>query len=412
MSKDFLLTEKEINDTLLHSPYIMPTSPYERGQGGEQIKRYFYEFIRYFANVLNAHLSKIESESDRLSTVLEGKEELISMHNISENAHNELFDNIIEQIVSVSNEISLHNQDESAHSKIVNAIEDMINEHSVSSEAHSDIRSGVNDSINTHNTDITAHSDIREGIKSMEEKVNSTYNLASGKSKVMPLESSEKFFEYLEAGNVPNIGDMFIFESKNEPDITYYGKVDSSDGLIVLDYDAYKNGFIDIKPGNVYYHEGHKFIASESGIDTTVFAKTQELSELSYMLGNGLNDLSTRVSDLEASSLNHEKKKTYTTSTTTGIITLKTYGVTDLGEVSSLTLKLPSSVLKDYNSVLNFKSGASATVLDAPADIYFKGDSCIDGVFTPEANKLYEVYIKRPSSTVVAHVSAIDYVAG
>ncbi|MBQ7353875.1 MAG: hypothetical protein IJW54_07750, partial [Clostridia bacterium] len=178
MSKDFLLTEKEINDTLLHSPYIMPTSPYERGQGGEQIKRYFYEFIRYFAGVLNAHLSKIESESDRLSTVLEGKEELISMHNTSEDAHRELFDNIIEQILSVYNEISLHKHDESAHSEIIHTINNMFYEHSMSDEAHSDIRSSIDDSIIQHNTDASSHSDIREGIRGAEEKANNAYNLA------------------------------------------------------------------------------------------------------------------------------------------------------------------------------------------------------------------------------------------
>ena len=400
----YRITDEETNRILLDSPLSLPSSPSEVGMKASQTKAFFYKFINTLIKILNQHYDDIESNTSKelknaINSLEKGLmtaiEETVTEHNDDDNAH--LFLNLL--ISELKDEIN----------KTGAKIDCAIDSHDKNTQSHSQLNARLEKFVEVHDQSSVAHSDIRDGIKSIEEKVNSTYNLASGKSKVMPLESSEKFFEYLEAGNVPNIGDMFIFESKNEPDITYYGKVDSSDGLIVLDYDAYKNGFIDLKPGNVYYHEGHKFIASESGIDTTVFAKTQELSELSYMLGNGLNDLSTRVSDLEASSLNHEKKKTYTTSTTTGTITLKTYGVTDLGEVSSLTLKLPSSILKDYNSVLNFKSGASATVLDAPADIYFKGDDCEGGCLYPISNRIYEISIRRVSGILIARVSSLDY---
>ncbi|MBQ7353870.1 MAG: hypothetical protein IJW54_07725, partial [Clostridia bacterium] len=95
--------------------------------------------------------------------------------------------------------------------------------------------------------------------------------------------------------------------------------------------------------------------------------------------------------------------------TSTGIITLKTYCVFDLGEVSSLTLELPSSVLKDYNSVLNFKSGATATVLDAPADLYFKGDDCEGGCLFPISNRIYEINIRSVCGNLIARVSSLDY---
>lgn len=397
----YKITEEEIKRILLDSPSSLPSSPSEAGMKAPQTKAFFYKFINTLIKILNEHYDSIEKNtSEELNKAIISLEKGL--------------------LIAIEETVTDHDEDDSAHiflNLLISELKDglsktdsKINEHSISGEAHSDIRSSIGDSIIQHNTDASSHSDIREGIKGAEEKANNAYNLASGKSKVMPFAKPLDFFEYLDGGNTVNVGDMFIFESANEPDLTYFGAVDSSDGLIIFDYDGYKNGYVALKPGIAYYHNGHKLVSSESGIDTTVFAKTEELSEVSYMLGNGINDLGTRVSDLEASSLTHEKKKTYTTSTSTGIITLKTYGVTDLGEVSALTLKLPSSVLKDYNSVLNFKSGATATTLTYTG-IYFKGDSCVDGVFTPEANKLYEVYIKRPSSTVVAHVSAIDYVA-
>ena len=45
MSDKFKITGEEINQTLMHSPYALSDSPYQRGLGAGQIKRYFYDFI-------------------------------------------------------------------------------------------------------------------------------------------------------------------------------------------------------------------------------------------------------------------------------------------------------------------------------------------------------------------------------
>ena len=64
-----------------------------------------------------------------------------------------------------------------------------------------------------------------------------------------------------------------------------------------------------------------------------------------------------------------------------------------LGEVTSLTLNLPDNVSDDYISSVIFTSGATATNLIYPDTIKMLGEDCIDCVFTPVANKRYEVII-------------------
>lgn len=66
---------------------------------------------------------------------------------------------------------------------------------------------------------------------------------------------------------------------------------------------------------------------------------------------------------------------------------------------TSLTLTLPSTITDDYNSYFSFKSGATATTITLPTSftgtLKFKGDDCnSSGVFTPTANKIYEVALK------------------
>ena len=63
------------------------------------------------------------------------------------------------------------------------------------------------------------------------------------------------------------------------------------------------------------------------------------------------------------------------------------------GEVTSLTLNLPNNTSDDYISSVIFTSGATATNLVYPDTIKMLGEDCIDCVFTPVANKRYEVII-------------------
>lgn len=55
---------------------------------------------------------------------------------------------------------------------------------------------------------------------------------------------------------------------------------------------------------------------------------------------------------------------------------------------TSVTLTLPASVPASFVSQINFTSGDTPTTISA-SGIYFNGDACDSGVFTPTANHRY-----------------------
>ena len=59
MSEKFKITEEEINEALMHSPFVLPDSPSHSGLGAGQIKKYFYDFIRQLSKRINLHMSDI-----------------------------------------------------------------------------------------------------------------------------------------------------------------------------------------------------------------------------------------------------------------------------------------------------------------------------------------------------------------
>lgn len=63
------------------------------------------------------------------------------------------------------------------------------------------------------------------------------------------------------------------------------------------------------------------------------------------------------------------------------------------GEVSSLTLTLPSSFEDDYISSVVFTSGDTAVNLIYPEEIKISGEDCMDGIFTPVENKRYTLIL-------------------
>lgn len=102
MSEKYKITSEELNQILASSPFALGMSPGERGMSGEQIRRYFFQFIRVFAQKLNIHLEDVEkgfeeasaqanSSIDSCKTELRGN---LSEHNSSKSAHEDLRDAI------------------------------------------------------------------------------------------------------------------------------------------------------------------------------------------------------------------------------------------------------------------------------------------------------------------------------
>ena len=80
-----------------------------------------------------------------------------------------------------------------------------------------------------------------------------------------------------------------------------------------------------------------------------------------------------------------------------------------IGEVSSLTLTLPSPIPDDYISILSFTSGATATALDYGENIKWVNGSTdvIDGIFVPIPNTRYTIVIRYDGQYVCGEVGGV-----
>lgn len=83
---------------------------------------------------------------------------------------------------------------------------------------------------------------------------------------------------------------------------------------------------------------------------------------------------------------------------------LETNTIYNGGTLSNLTLTLPEPVPLDFIAQVQFKSGPTPTTFTAPASLYFNGDACEAGVFTPVADKRYCILIISAGSDVLGFV--------
>lgn len=158
-------------------------------------------------------------------------------------------------------------------------------------------------------------------------------------------------------------------------DNTYVSWVDES-GEIVKSKSANMYGVIT---------KSAKMFDSSSDVLTTV----------SKNVVDAINELNSGKSD----------KSTITTSAETDLtVTLAHNTETRCGEVTSMTLTLPSTTADDYISSIVFTSGATPANLVYPDTIKMIGEGCIDGVFTPAANKRYEVIVSYDGANIVGVV--------
>lgn len=89
---------------------------------------------------------------------------------------------------------------------------------------------------------------------------------------------------------------------------------------------------------------------------------------------------------------------------TTESTQLATNTIYNGGELASVTLTLPNSVPVDFIAQVEFTSGATATTFSAPETLYFNGDACEGGVFTPTASKRYCILIISDGVNVLGFV--------
>lgn len=105
--------------------------------------------------------------------------------------------------------------------------------------------------------------------------------------------------------------------------------------------------------------------------------------------------------------LNESVSNTAVVDLTDDTVELATNTIYNAGEMSSLTITLPTTDAM-FTSQLNFTSGATATAFTAPDTIKWAGDDITDNAFVPAANKRYSVMFYSDNVNIRAIVQGVE----
>ncbi len=376
MKNKYKITEEEINQTILHSPYSLADSPSSAGLKAKQIKKYFYEFIRFFANKINIHF-------DDLGQTLENYDE----------------------ISSASKKIpDLMEKDK----ELGNQIESLLSTHNSSKDAHPYIREKINSDIRVHNGSLISHADIRSTLKEILDKLDVAYSLASGKSRVYSCEDAISVLETLKNNTICK-GDLLLVADPTTPDFTVFetGLFSPPDGVIALEYYSVANGEFTFEVGKSYYYKGVRMIASQGTLETNLLAKNEDLEALEKDFWQFKEMIESRADEADEALLLKENSLIKVESSANAISLGKNVEYI-LGLISSLSLVLPEET-EGMESIVNFRTGAGAPSFDAPSELVFSGDDCLGGRFYPVSHRIYEINVKEVLGILTARVGATDY---
>lgn len=241
VSRDFKLTEEEINKAIMRSPYALPNSPGQAGLNASQIKKYFYDFIRSLALSLNVHFDDINLSIGELGEVIEKINERLG---------------------------EMESNDEGADNATVT--EGMLSEHNESADAHKDIRDEI---------------DIARSISTR------ALNIAQGKNRIHAFVSLEKMFEFIDIhryyedyGNSDfesiDEGDIFIIAQKGVPELAVL-RLSRYEDEITQDFGADDIAATEFKAGGVYYYtkKDITLVGMEGGSDTSGITDVSQVEE-------------------------------------------------------------------------------------------------------------------------------------
>ena len=208
--------------------------------------------------------------------------------------------NLIENDTNVS--ISDHNASSLAHYDIRKMIEDLITKDTETSQLCKEIIARIGTDILAHNNDLDAHKQIQFSISEIKSIAQNAYNFASGKSKIIPVRDVYEMTTKLD-GSL-NIGDKFVLSDKNVPDFTLFEKESTDSKATAFTHMDILLGNVEFLPGESYLYNGYLLVASESGIDTSLFAKQSDFSQLektSTQLSNRITNNEIKYEELESS---------------------------------------------------------------------------------------------------------------
>jgi excinuclease UvrABC helicase subunit UvrB len=117
----------------------------------------------------------------------------------------------------------------------------------------------------------------------------------------------------------------------------------------------------------------------------------------------GYDDIISKINE----ELDTKEESLSKVESTEEMVLIESHSEYDLGLRTSVGLTLGEGDFDE--SIVNFRSGETATSFDAPSSLYFTGDDCLDGRLYPNKNRIYEINIKSVMGIYVARVGACDY---
>jgi hypothetical protein len=129
---------------------------------------------------------------------------------------------------------------------------------------------------------------------------------------------------------------------------------------------------------------------------------------------NGMTLMAERISQfIPVSGSVSKEEETKIITDFDDILTLEHNHEYRLGELTSLTISLPSNIVNNYESYISFSSGETVTNISS-SNITWRGDDVGEsGIFSPEKNTTYEIGLKKVNETsngipiIVGRVGAI-----
>ncbi len=388
MSK-YIFSEEEINKILLSSPMVLPNNPVSAGLKGNGLRSFFYSFIRELMLLISEKLLIVENDKDAS----------ISLHNESEETHNDMRA-LLNELIFKDTELG-------------NTIKSNVLVHNLSSTAHPDIRSYIDERDQAHANDEYAHSSIRRSIYNASETANAAYNLALGHSSVKVVSSNEAYYAIINS-KTKVIGDLFLVDDDSLLDFTYLGEATDTEIAEAkaenryLIRTAFEERKASLQASTVYVLGTIKVKTSSRDIDTSILAQRGEVITLKEKLDNYILKADRELLALDKKVDSKESSLTYVVASEESL-TLENDTEYNLGLRASIILNLPSYIPDGFEAILCFHSGTVATALDCPDSIVFTQDDCLEGKLYPVSNRLYEINIKSVSGVLVARVGAVDY---
>lgn len=383
--ENYQITEEELNKILLYSAQTLPDRPGEHGMKASEVKARFYGFIRFLVTAINRTLDNITSDS--ISD--------LEAHDNSDASHPNIL-NLLKDLqdadITLGNRLSAHNNEGSAHK---------------------DIRKQITDEITEHSAALNAHIDIRRLIASVKSNSDAALAIASGLQRVRPVDDYGVFWNALSAATTAP-GDMFLLlesgacdfivletgitdlqEARFYPDdikIDTFGKIESKE--------------IVFEPNKIYYIKGKRVRATKGNLETGLLAKSEDLEALKTQFLENIalvDDILSKINE----ELDIKEESLSKVESTEEMVLIESHSEYDLGLRTSVGLTLGEGDFDE--SIVNFRSGETATSFDVPSSLYFTGDDCLDGRLYPNKNRIYEINIKSVMGIYVARVGACDY---